>query len=197
MCENLRPLVTPSLDEKILLIDSRHYTDQNPNDLTVYLDEELSNIESMRIIYAGIPCTFHNISQALKNNVFQVECKPKTGSGRYIPWSVTLPDGFYDLRSFTYQFSLQLSKRDNVKKRMFDFNLDETSGKIVIKIRLIRQAEKCNLILWENNADLLGFNIPSSNWMRLPRKVRDPDNSNTLIDEDPIIGDKPINFKPF
>jgi hypothetical protein len=29
----------------LLVIDSKHYPDQNANDLTIYLDEELRNIE--------------------------------------------------------------------------------------------------------------------------------------------------------
>jgi hypothetical protein len=34
-----------------LIIDSKHYLDQNANNLTINLDEELKNAESMKLIF--------------------------------------------------------------------------------------------------------------------------------------------------
>jgi hypothetical protein len=58
-----------------LIIDSKHYPDQNANDLSIYLDGELSNVESMKLVYAGIPCTFNNITSKIGNNNFGIEDK--------------------------------------------------------------------------------------------------------------------------
>ena len=52
--------------ELSLLIDSKDYADQNANDLTIILDEELSSITKIQINYIGFPCTFYNISEELK-----------------------------------------------------------------------------------------------------------------------------------
>jgi hypothetical protein len=57
----------------ILIIGSKHYLEQNANDLTIYLDEELSNIESMQLVYAGIPCTFYIITSEIGNNMFGIQ----------------------------------------------------------------------------------------------------------------------------
>jgi hypothetical protein len=50
-----------------LIIDSKHYLAQNANNLTVNLDKELSNIESIKLVYAGMSCTFYNITSKIGN----------------------------------------------------------------------------------------------------------------------------------
>jgi hypothetical protein len=71
-----------------LIIDIKHYLDQNANNLTVYLDKELSNIESIKLIYAGIPCTFYNITSEIGNNKYGID-------GALVNWQyLIIPDDF-------------------------------------------------------------------------------------------------------
>jgi hypothetical protein len=172
---------------KILIIESKWYPDQNPNNLSVYLDEEIQNAESIRIIYAGIPCTFFNIYEELKNNNFAVD----DGNG----WKyIHLEDGFYDLRSFNKQFSIQMKKMNYAEKAIM-FDLNETSGKINI---IFKQTKKDYKLSVRNyNADLLGFNVPKNGSIELPRRIRDSQNPKRFIREKISVGDRPINFKPF
>ena len=115
------------MTDQTLMVDSKWYPDQNPNDLTIQLDEEINNVHGVRIIYAGIPCSFYNISQEIGNNNILIHDGKK--------WSyLNLPDGFYDIRSFDRQVGAQL-KRMGLFPRAFRFDLDETTGKIVISFR--------------------------------------------------------------
>jgi hypothetical protein len=45
--------------EQILMIESKWYTGQDANNLTINFDEELRNVESIKILYARIPCMSH------------------------------------------------------------------------------------------------------------------------------------------
>jgi hypothetical protein len=56
-----------------LIIDSKHYLEQNTNNLAINLDKELKNAESMKLVYAGIPCTFYNITSKIGNNQFGID----------------------------------------------------------------------------------------------------------------------------
>jgi hypothetical protein len=65
------------------------------------------------------------------------------------------------------------------------FNFQQTSGKILIYFQK-RGGSTFILTLGSYNNDLLGFNLPGNVHMILPRN-----------DENPSVGDKSINFKPF
>jgi hypothetical protein len=71
ICEMATSLIHETVTS--LIIDSKHYPDQNANYLTIYLDEELRNVESMKLIYAGIPCSFYNITSEIGINEFGIE----------------------------------------------------------------------------------------------------------------------------
>ena len=170
--------------DKTLLLNSKKHPDQNPNDLTIYLDEELQNIQGVRIIYVGIPCTFYNISQEIGNNNLSFY----DGSR----WKyLNIPDGLYDLKSFEKQISSVL-KNMGLNPRMFKFDVEETNGKISISFKKSK-AETFKIYISNYNKDLLGFNTP----IELPRRIRDPKNPSNIITEDVSIGDKSVNFKPF
>ena len=177
------------MGDKLLMIDSKNYPDQNTNDLTVYLDKELRNVAGLRIIYAGIPCTFYNISRELGNNYFAID----DDSGyKYL----TVPDGFYDVASFNKEFSNQMDKM-GYGKYGISFDVQESTGKIEITFRK-RIGKTFKLAVSGNNAELLGFTVPKGRRIELPRTtVRKHNDRNKTVVENPAIGDVPINFKPF
>ncbi|MCG8430903.1 MAG: hypothetical protein MJA29_07010, partial [Candidatus Omnitrophica bacterium] len=139
------------MTDKILMIDSRSYPRQNPNDLTIQLNEEIDNVHGMRIIFAGIPCSFYNISQDLGNNILIIN---DGTTWKYL----NIPDGFYDLRSFDRQVGVQLKKM-GLQQRVFRFDLDETTGKILITFKK-SQNKTYKLSIRSYNKDLFGFDIP-------------------------------------
>jgi hypothetical protein len=48
----------------------------------------------MKQIYAGMPCTFYNITSEIGNNKYGID-------GALVNWQyLIIPDGLYDLRSF-------------------------------------------------------------------------------------------------
>jgi len=167
---------------KTLVLDSRWLAGQDPNDLTVRLKEEISGVEGMRIIFAGIPCTFYNISQDLGNNNILIH---DSTAWKY----VNMPDGFYDIKTFAKQFSTQLKKM-GLPPRAINFDLDETTGKIAISYRR-QKGNTFKLSVRSYNNDLLGFDIPPNTGLELPRRSRGGSY------EDVSIGDRPANFKPF
>ena len=167
------------IKDRTLIVDSQHLTGQNANDLTVQLDEELRDVIGVRLIYAGLPCTFHNISRELDNHYFSVN----DGSGyKY----VTLPDGFYDVASFSREFQNQL-EIGGFGKYGIAFDVQESSGRIEITFRK-RSGKKLQFLVRDNIADLLGFNLRKGGRIELPRT-----GSKVSLE----VGDKPINFKPF
>ena len=172
--------MTANKNDKILIIDSKNYPDQNSNDLTILLDEELKNVECLRIIYAGIPCTFYNISKERKNNTFLFSNKDNPSSNKKDDdWKpIVLSDGFYDVKSFVSEFQFQL-EQNKIHRLAVRFDVQESTGKIVIKFGKGRI--KYTLVLTRETADLLGISPPF--YLTDDGKV--------------IIGDKPINFKPF
>ena len=147
--------------DRTLIVDSRHYSNQNANDLTIYLKQEISSVEAMRIIFAGIPCTFHNISHNLGNNNILMH---DSTAWKY----VNMPDGFYDIKTFAKQFSAQL-KRMGLPPRAVNFDLDETTGKMVISFRR-QKGNTFKLSVRSYNNDLLGFDIPPNPGLELPRR---------------------------
>jgi hypothetical protein len=108
-----------------LIIDSMHYLGQNANHLTVYLDKKLSNIESIKLVYARMICTFYNITSEIGNNKYGID-------GALVNWQyLIIPDGLYDLRNFNKEFMGQLSEM-GVNRHSIRFNFQETTGKILI-----------------------------------------------------------------
>jgi hypothetical protein len=108
-----------------LIIDSKHYPEQNANDLTIYLDDESENVRGLQLIYAGIPCTFYNITSDIGNNKFGIE-------GKLVTWKyLTVPDRLYDLKSFSREFPVQLADM-GLNRHSIRFSLQETAGKILI-----------------------------------------------------------------
>jgi hypothetical protein len=76
------------------IIDSKHCTGQNANNLTIILEKEFSDIEGIKLAYMGIPCTFYNITSKIGNRKFGIYDST-------VGWVYLLiPDGFYDLKSF-------------------------------------------------------------------------------------------------
>jgi len=170
------------------MIDSRWYSNQDPNDLTIHLHEEISGVEGVRIIFAGIPCTFYNISQELGNNNLLIH---DSTAWKY----VNIPDGLYDSKSFDKQISVQL-KVMGLHPRAIKFDVDETTGKLIFSYRK-QKGNSYKISIRSYNKDMLGFDIPPTTGLELPRKIRDPGNRNNFIDEEISIGDSPVNFKPF
>jgi hypothetical protein len=132
----------------------------------------------MKLVYAGIHCTFYNITSEIGNNKFGIE--DKFLALKYL----TIPDGFYDLKSFNREFMSQLSEM-GLNRHGIRFGFQETSGKILIHFQ-IRGKSAYMLTLGHYNNDLLGFNLPGDVHIILPQK-----------DQNPAVGDKPINFRPF
>lgn len=165
------------MSDKTIMIDSRGYPDQNPNDLTVYLDEAISGVQGMKVIYAGIPCTFYNISQEIGNNNFLIS---DGINWRYL----NIPDGLYDINTFDRQFGVQL-KTMGLHQRGLRFDIDETNGKMVISFRK-QKGNIYKLTVRSYNKDLFGFSIPrNTTGLLLPRSG------------EIAISEKPANFKPF
>ena len=162
-------------DDVTLYIDSRDYGEAN--DLTVNLDEEIDNVGGIRIIYAGIPCTFYNISQDIGNNNLLIH---DTTAWKY----VNIPDGLYDAKTFDKQISIQM-KMMGLQPRAIKFDVDETSGKLVISFRK-QKGETYKLSVRSYNKNLLGFKTPPNTGLELP-----------IDGKDISIGDKMANFKPF
>ena len=75
----------------------------------------------------------------------------------------------------------------------FRFDVKESTGKIEITFRK-RSGKTYKLGVTENNADLLGFNVPKNARIDLPRSIT-KDRKIDIVN--PTIGDKSINFKPF
>jgi hypothetical protein len=59
----------------LLIIDSKHYSEQNANYLRIHLDDELEDVRGLQLIYAGMPCTFYTITSDIENNKFGIEDK--------------------------------------------------------------------------------------------------------------------------
>ena len=184
------------MTDKILMIDSRSYSGQrsdqrigqNPNDLTVYLDEEMDSVEGMRIIFLGIPCTFYNIAHELGNNNLLIH---DGSSWRYI----RISDGWYDMRTFNREVATQMRKL-GLDPRGLRFDLHVTTGKMAISfLKLTKRGRKYTykLSITKYNKDLFGFDEGSE----LPRRMRDPTNPSKIIHEEISIGQRPANFKPF
>jgi hypothetical protein len=95
-----------------------------------------------------------------------------------------MPDGLYDLKSFNREFSGQLADM-GLNRHSIRFNFQGTTGKILIHFQKRGEATYRSTLGHYNN-DLLGFNLPGGVHIILPRK-----------DQNPAIGDTPINFKPF
>jgi hypothetical protein len=162
----------------LLIIDSKHYPEQNANDLTIYLDDELENVRGLQLIYAGIPCTFYNVTSDIGNNKFWIE--DKVVAWRYL----TVPDRLYDLRSFNSEFSGQLAEM-GLNRYSIRFSLQETAGKILIHFQK-RGEITHRMTLGNYSNELLGFDLPGGVHIILPRN-----------NVNPAVGDKAINFRPF
>jgi len=174
--------------EKILIIDSKHFTEQDANDLTINFDEYLDNVKSIRITFAGIPCTFYNISDKLNNNNLLFHDGTKWGY-------LNFPDGYYDLETYSKQLSSQL-KINGHNPKAITISLDESTGKIIFSFKKGEQQYKVSIRSY--NANLLGFKIIGSDGsVELPRYARDPNDRTQVILEQISLGDKPINFRPF
>jgi hypothetical protein len=63
---------------------------------------DLPNVGGLQLIYAGIPCTFYNITSDIDNNEFGIE------KGGWVHLNV--PDRLYDSKSFNREFSGQLAE---------------------------------------------------------------------------------------
>ena len=165
-----------------ILIDSKDYSHQDANEFTVQLDREFRNVSALRITYAGIPCTFYNISRKLGNNYFAVS--DGVSAYKYL----TLPDGFYDIESFSRAFQKGYENL-NFGRYGISFDVQESTGKMLINFRK-RSGRTPSLAVTDNNAELLGFNVSKGSRITLPRTVGGKT-------ENPALSDKPINFKPF
>ena len=163
------------MEHEILVIDSKDYPEQKANDLTVVFDEEFSGVKGVKITHLGIPCTFYNISEELKNNKFKLYDKTK--------WkNLIIPDGFYDLRSFLRAFYIKAEEITGSRKRVVLVQLDDTTGKTRITFD-----EGYRLRLYEHN--IFGFDVVDS----LQGKTAEIPKSG----EKDVVSDKPIRFKPF
>ena len=169
--------------EKVLVIDSSKYQDQATNNLVIYLDEPIENVEGIRVIYAAFPCTFYNISMAYKNSVFLIH----NGTAYK---HVVVPDGFYDLKSFNKEFQKQMENIDATAKNAITFDVQESNGKILISFRK-NQNKLIKLFVTKDTSGMFGFNLREGESLELPRAQR----GNRL--ENPAVGDKCANFKPF
>jgi hypothetical protein len=77
------------------------------------------------LVYAGIPCTFYNITSEIGNNKFGID-------GTLVTWEyMTIPEGLYDLKSFNKEFMGQLSEM-GLNRHGIRFSFQETTGKILI-----------------------------------------------------------------
>ena len=165
-----------------VIINSKSFPDQNPNDLTVYFDEYFRNVKSMELIYVGIPQTFYNISEEFDNNKFVIGANRDSNRIQLL----TIPDGFYDFKSFTREFSNQLHGLTNLTRHSIRFDVQEPTGKVIIHFQ--KRGNSLPFIqLSYRNDELLGIDRGDIRQFKIPRST----NNNT------VIGDKPINFKPF
>jgi hypothetical protein len=131
----------------------------------------------MQLVYAGIACTFYNITSEIGNNNFGIQDP--------VAWKyLTIPDGLYDLGSFNKEFSGQLSDM-GLNRHSIRFRLQETTGKILIHFQK-RGGSTYRLMLGQSNKDLLGFSLPGGVNIILP-----------INNENPSVGSKPINLRLF
>jgi hypothetical protein len=173
--------------ETILMIESKWCTGQDANNLTINLNEELRNVESIQILYAGIPCTWYNVSEKIGNNSLKVY-------EANVPKYINFPDGHYDLETFDKQFATQM-KINGLPPKAIKFDMDQATGKIYVIFRK-QKGKIFSINIGGYNNELLGFNLVKYG-VELPRRIRDPNNSGQVIREDISIGCKPINLKPF
>jgi hypothetical protein len=135
----------------------------------------MRNAESMKIVYAGIPCTFYYITSEIGNYKFGIY-------GALVNWEyLIIPDGLYELRSFNKEFMGQLSDM-GINRHSIRFSLQETTGKVLVHFQK-KGNTTYRMTLGYYNNDLLGFDLPGGVHIILPKK-----------DENPVVGDKPINF---
>ena len=177
--------------EKIVMIESKWLKGQNSNNLTVQLDEPLVNVSGVKIIYAGLPCTFHNISTERGNNRFIV--RRQLSDKVWGNYNVILPDGYYTIKTFIEEFRTQMQIMELGRTSLL-FSLNESNGKLTINFKKRDKLRYGFTVMPENN-DLLGFNVREGDFLDLPRRLRNK--QGVITDEDTSMGDKAVNFRPF
>lgn len=106
-----------------LLIDSKDYPTQNPNDLTIVLDEELAAVSGIRLEQLRVPITFYNI---YKDYTFFIT------ENSISFFEVIIPAGFYDYHSFTKTVFSKINELEIEDKQIITIDLDKTTGKVKI-----------------------------------------------------------------
>ena len=170
---------------RIVIINSKYFSGQNANDLTVDFDEPFQGVKSMELKYIGIPQTFYNISDKIKNNTFLAHngIGPASSQAEWL----TIPDGFYDFSSFRREFGAQLNKIQGLSRHSIRFDIQEPTGKIIMHFQTTRGSYSPSLFVTKQNDDLLGIKRGRPGSLQIPQSK----------DETTVIGDKPVNFKPF
>ena len=127
-----------------LLINSKDYPNQKPNDLTVVLDEELSGVTGIKLTHIKIPITFYNISKELKNfrysfgySIITTEIGHSSSFSKAEVQTGLLfeiPEGLYDFNSFTKTFYSKVKELRLPNEQPITFDLDKATGKVKINL---------------------------------------------------------------
>ncbi|WP_375671666.1 hypothetical protein [Bartonella sp. CL27QHWL] len=155
-------------------IDSSDYPDQSSSDLTVNLKTEIQDACSITLTFAVIPCTFYNISAARENNRINVK--------GFELVHITLPDGLYDLQSFSRVFADKL-KEKRMSRGGVRFDVEEPTGKAILKFLKRKNEEHYQIYFLGKTNELFGM---KSEW---PYPL---DNKT----DNEVVSEKPINFRP-
>lgn len=155
-------------------IDSSDYPDQSSSDLTVNLKTEIQDACSITLTFAVIPCTFYNISAARENNRIKVK--------GFDVAEITLPDGLYDLQSFSKVFADKL-KENSMSRGAVRFDLEEPTGKAILHFLKRKNEAHYQIYFLGKSNELFGM---KSEW---PYPL---DNKS----KDDVVSEKPINFRP-
>ncbi|WP_375668117.1 hypothetical protein, partial [Bartonella sp. CL48QHWL] len=129
---------------------------------------------SITLTFAVIPCTFYNISEARKNNRINVK--------GFNVAEITLPDGLYDVLSFSRVFADKL-KEKRMSRGAVRFDVEEPTGKAILKFIKRKNEEHYQIYFLGKSNELFGL---KSDW---PYPL---DNKT----DNEVVSDKPINFRP-
>lgn len=160
----------------VINIDSKDYPDQTSSDLTLNLNTEIKDACSISLTFAAIPCTFYNISEARENNVIVVR--------GFSPKTITMPDGLYDLETFTKTFADKL-KENSLSRSAVRFYVEEPTGKAVLKMLKRRNDEYYQIYFKGKSNELFGL---KPEW---PYPLNEEKTTKEII-----VSEKSINFRP-
>ena len=142
---SIKEKLSEETEEISLIVNSKHYKDQNCNNLQAQFTEEFTNVTSVKLKSFTITGTFYNISEALGNNKFGFMAT--IDHVVYERWDLEIQDGFYDLKTY-YEMIISIIAKAVKKPDYRPFKFMVLNHKGIVDI--VRQDSSFVLGLYEN-----------------------------------------------